>query len=285
MAKGKSNIAGKVQTVLGPINPDQLGITHTHEHLLIDMKCYREIPEEATSRWYWDQPLTMELLGSIAKHAFQNKDTLELLDTKAVIDEVLKFRYAGGDSVVDATSMGIARDPLALTRISRATGLNIIMGASFYTPVSYPADIDSRTEQQITDNIVRDITVGVGDTGVKSGIIGEIGNFWPTNENTRKILRASAHAAIETGAPILIHPGFHPDSPAHILNDLMEAGMDPKRIIIGHLDVIQHGCHPRNCGDGRDAGTRPLRLGGFPVGRNRRSDHYHSVRCPAHGTF
>ncbi|MBM3945468.1 MAG: hypothetical protein FJ317_08295 [SAR202 cluster bacterium] len=235
---GKGKMAGKIQTVLGPIEPDQLGITLTHEHLVIDMKCYREIPDDASSRWYWDKPLTIDILGNMARQAFRNKDTLELLDVNFAIQEVLKYRYAGGNSLVDATSIGIGRDPLALTRISRATGLNIIMGASYYTPVSYPADIGSRTEQQITDQIIRDVTVGVGDTGVKSGVIGEIGNFWPTNENTRKILRASAHAAMETGAPILIHPGFHPDSPAHILNDLMEAGMDPKRVIIGHLDII-----------------------------------------------
>lgn len=238
MTKGKSENVGKVQTVLGPIEPDALGITHTHEHLLLDLRCYFDMPEEASSRWYIDQPITMELLGSMSLHGFHNNDQLTLLDTNFAIQEILKYRYAGGDSLVDATSIGIGRDPLALTRISRATGLNIIMGASHYVPVSHPADMDSRTEQQITDQIIHDVTVGVGDTQVRSGVIGEIGNFWPTTENTRKILRASAHAAMETGAPILIHPGFHDDSPAHIMNDLLEAGMDPKRVIIGHLDLI-----------------------------------------------
>jgi len=98
--------------------------------------------------------------------------------------------------------------------------------------------MDERSEQQITDQIIGDITVGVKDTGVKSGIIGEVGNFWPTNETSRKILRASAHASVETGAAILIHPGFHPDSLMHHLNDLIEAGADPTRIIMGHLDTF-----------------------------------------------
>ena len=237
-AKTSRGPSGRVQTVLGPIEPEQLGITHTHEHLLIDLMCYFQMPEEASNRWYVDAPVTMDILGNMAKHSLYNRDNVQLLDEKFAIEEILKYKYAGGNSLVDATSIGIARDPLALTRIARATGLNIIMGASHYTPVSYPTDMDRRTEQQIADQIIRDVTVGVGDTGVKAGVIGEIGNFWPTTENTRKVLRASAHAAMETGAPILIHPGFHDDSPGHILNDLMEAGMDPKRTIIGHLDLI-----------------------------------------------
>ena len=72
-------------------------------------------------------------------------------------------------------------------------------------------------------------------------MIGEVGNFWPTNETSLKVLRASARASVETGAAILIHPGFHPDSPPHILNTLVEAGTDPKRIIMGHLDVFAVG--------------------------------------------
>jgi len=234
-----SERTGKIQTVLGLIEPDQLGITSTHEHFLIDLLCtYYSQPEEASERWYADVPVTMDIIGGLFGRFTSNKDNLRLLDEEAATREILKYRYAGGNSIVDATSMGSGRDPLALTRMSRRTGLNVVMGASHYVPAVYPDDIDSRTEQDITDYIIRDITVGVGETGVKSGIIGEIGNYWPTNENTRKILRASAHAATETGAPILIHPGFHPDSPMHIMNDLIEAGVDPTRVIMGHLEFI-----------------------------------------------
>ncbi len=238
-----SERTGKIQTVLGLIEPEELGITSTHEHFLVDLLCYFTEPEEASERWYVDAPVTMDITGGIfgsgrLSRLTSNKDNLRLIDEGAATQEILKYRYAGGDSIVDVTSMGIGRDPLALARMSRATGLNVVMGASHYVPASYPDDIDSRTEQAITDYIIRDITVGVGDTRIRSGIIGEIGNFWPTNENTRKILRASVHAAVETGAPILIHPGFHPDSPMHIMNDLIEAGADPTRVIMGHLELI-----------------------------------------------
>ena len=230
--------SGKIQTVLGLIEPDDLGITITHEHALIDLSCYFQMPEEASERWYIDAPLTMDIRGNIGKRWSHNRDVQLLLDEKIQTEEVRKYYLAGGHSMVDTTSIGIGRDPLALARMSRATGLNIVLGASHYVPLSYPPDMDDRSEQEVTDSIIRDVTVGVKDTGIRAGVIGEVGNFWPTGETSRKILRASAHASQETGAPILIHPGFHPDSLLHHIDDLMEAGAKPERIIMGHLDTF-----------------------------------------------
>ena len=236
----KSERTGKVQTVLGLIDPGELGITHTHEHLLIDMMCYFQMPEEASERAWVDAKVTMDRLAGGTGRFTYFKDAIQLLDVDAAIAEILKYKYAGGNSLVDTTNIGLGRDPLALARISRATGLNVIMGSSYYVPISHPNDMDSVSEQSITDRIVRDVTVGAGDTGVRSGVIGEIGNFWPTNPNTEKVLRASAHAAIETGAPILIHPGFDSNSPPAIIETLTKAGADPKRIIMGHLDMFTY---------------------------------------------
>jgi phosphotriesterase-related protein len=152
------------------------------------------------------------------------------------IAEATLYKQHGGSSLVDATSIGIARDPAALARISRETGLNIIMGSSYYVAPSHPADMDSRTEDAITDQIVRDVAVGVDDTGIRSGIIGEVGCSWPLTDNERKVLRASARAQSITGAPILIHPGRGEGSPLEILGILLESGADLGRTIMGHLD-------------------------------------------------
>ncbi len=230
---------GKVQTVLGEVEPGSLGITLTHEHLLIDMRMYFQMPEEASERWLVDQPVTMELLGKLRSRFYTNKANQQLLDERFAIEEVLKYRYAGGNSLVDTTSIGIARDPLALARISRATGLNVIMGASHYVPQAHPVDMDTRSEESITQNIIDDVTVGVNDTGVKSGVIGEVGNHTPLTENMRKVLRASAQAQVETGAPILIHPGIHPDTPLEIMRELTDAGATAENVIMGHLDNIR----------------------------------------------
>ncbi|MBM3948066.1 MAG: aryldialkylphosphatase [SAR202 cluster bacterium] len=249
-----SDMAGKVQTVLGPIEPQSLGVTMTHEHLLIDLMSYFTMPEEASTRWYADRPITMDILGKIGQVWYINKANLQQYDLSFAIEEVLQYKYAGGNAIVDTTSVGLARDPLALARIARATGLNVVMGGSYYIPISYPAGMEKKTETQIADEIISDITVGVGDTGVKTGVIGEVGCMYPLSETEKRVLRGSAYASIETGCPITIHPGFHNDSPHEILEVLTEAGADPKNIIMGHIgptvrdlailkDLAQSGCY------------------------------------------
>ena len=231
-------VEGMVQTVLGPVRPGDLGLTHTHEHLLIDMRCYHWVPEEASRREWEYAPLTIERLGFVARNQNVCYDETALLSESDAVDQLNAFRLAGGDTVVDTTSIGIARDPLALARISRATGVAIVMGTGHYVPASHPPDMDERTEESIRDRIVRDVTVGVGETGIRSGIIGELGNQYPLSNNERKALRAAAEASRATGAALLIHPGFVPESPAEILRVLVDAGADPRRVVMGHLDHI-----------------------------------------------
>ena len=232
------DISGRVQTVLGPVDPSALGLTSMHEHALIDVRCYFQMPDEATERWYVDAPVTMDILGNLGKRWWYNQDNNTLLDEGVQTEELRRWFLAGGGSVVDTTSIGIARDPLALARISRATGVNVVMGASHYVPLTYTEDLRCRSEDEIAESIIRDITVGVGDTGIRAGIIGEVGNFWPTSETSRKILRASARASAETGAAITLHPGFHDDALMHHMSDLVEAGADPSRIVMGHVDTM-----------------------------------------------
>ena len=231
-------MTGMVQTVLGPIDASRLGPTVTHEHLLVDLRPYFEMPQEATARGDVDRELTFDMVGRGRVMFMYNVDHMTLLSEQVAIREADSFRLWGGGSMVDATSIGIGRDPLALARISRATSLNIIMGSSYYVPQSHPADMDDRTDEQIAGEIVRDLTEGVGDTGIRSGIIGEIGCSNPMTGNIEKVLRASTAAQRETGAPILIHPPFHRDGPGWIIEILRRTGADLERVIMGHIDNV-----------------------------------------------
>lgn len=229
-------MSGKVQTVLGPIDPADMGVTITHEHLLIDMSGYSYQPDEATLRALWERPYAIDTVGKYAKNVWFTKDILQLYSEEAATDEIRQFMLAGGGTVVDTTNWDLGRDPGALARISRATGLNIVMGCSHYVPLLRPADMDDRSEDSIAERIITDVTLGVGDTGIKSGVIGEIGNVHPLDDNQVKVLRASARAHLATGAPISIHPGGVDESPMAILDVLAESGVDLSRVIMGHLD-------------------------------------------------
>ena len=246
-------LSGKVQTVLGAIEPDALGVTMMHEHLLVDLECYFQQPAEASERAWVHAPLTMDRRGGVVPRWRHNLDILRLWDLDTAIEEALLYKHAGGASIVDVTSMGIGRDPLGLARISRATGLNIVMGGGYYVGLSHPPDMHEKSEDEITAEIVRDVMVGVGETGVRTGIVGEVGNTWPLSDNERKVLRASARAQAETGVPISIHPGMDEKAPLQIIEILVEAGAEPERVVMDHLgprvrdrttlrDVAQTGC-------------------------------------------
>ena len=262
-------LTGLVQTVLGPVPPEDLGPTLTHEHLLIDLAWMSKPAVEASERLKRSQPVTLEDLGWVRYNSQRNRDDLELLDEETAISEALLFKRWGGETMVDATTIGIGRDPRALARIARATGLNIIMGTGFYVDAVHPEGMDEKSETDLSRQLVQEIRVGVDDTGVRAGIIGELGCSWPLTKNEDKVLRAGATAQGETGAPVLIHPGRNEAAPFQILDTLAEAGADLNRVIMGHVDrtvlnmhmivdLARRGCYIEFDVFGRETSYYPL---------------------------
>ena len=227
---------GLVQTVLGPVPPSELGATTTHEHLHIDFSRMYRPPQDSPSGELADAPITLENLGWIRRHYYSNRANLQLTDLDTAIEEVRRFREVGGGAIVDATSTGISRNPGWLVRISRETGVHIVMGSGYYVAAAHPEDMDERTVEDLAREIIGDIVDGVGDSGVRAGIIGEVGCTWPLEPNERKSLLASAIAQQETGAGVLIHPGRDQAAPLEILDVLASGGAELPRVIMGHLD-------------------------------------------------
>ena len=229
-------LRGQIQTVLGAVAPDAIGITLPHEHLLIDFAVMFREPTTASDKALAYQPVTLSNVGWVRQNFNANLDNLRLLDEQTAHDEIMLFRHAGGQTVVDPTNVSLARDPLALARISRATGLHIVMGAGYYVAAAHPADMDRRSEDSLVREIVREVTVGVGDTGVKAGLIGEIGNTWPWTENEQKVVRAAVEAQRQTGAPLMLHPGRHETAPMRLVELVQKQGGDLRRTIMCHIE-------------------------------------------------
>ena len=153
-----SPLAGQAQTVLGPIAGEAMGITLPHEHLLIDFEVMFKEPANGSERGLARQPVSLANLGWVRQHFSSNLDNLQLLDERVARDEALLFKHAGGQTFVDPTNRGLARDPLALARVARATGLNIIMGSGYYVDAAHPPDMGARTADQVAREIVADLT-------------------------------------------------------------------------------------------------------------------------------
>ncbi len=232
----KKELTGKAQTVLGPIDVEELGITLPHEHFLLDMGVWFDPPKIASEKALAYQPITMENLGWVHYNEYKNLDNVQLLDEELAIKEAMLFKKEGGKTIVDVTNVNLSRDPAALVRISQVTGLNIIMGSGYYVGEAQGEDFDRKSEEEIAEEIVRDITVGVDDTGICSGIIGEVGGSWPLQDREKKSLRASARAQKLAGAPITLHTGRNEGSPLEMSQVLDDAGADMSHVAVGHLD-------------------------------------------------
>ena len=253
---GAPNIAGKVMTVLGAVDPDVLGVTLTHEHLFIDLRKthlpYRKFlvqdgrlvadpPDDdfpATELHQWEAKLDLSNM-QLARNVAPISDNYFLDDEDLAVREVAEYKRHGGNSIVEMTSIGIKRDPEALRRVSEQTGVHIVMGTAYYQRVYHPDDMDSRTVEQLTDVIVRDVTVGVRETGVRSGIVGEVGiNGGPLTDNELKSMRAAARAARLTGAPVCVHLGGVGAEKHRMLDIAADEGVDLERVIMGHCDEL-----------------------------------------------
>jgi predicted metal-dependent phosphotriesterase family hydrolase len=199
-----------IQTVRGPVPADEVGFTLPHEHTAIALW---HVPD----RWdYWelsrDEPIIEAELG--------------------------RFVQAGGSCLVDLTLTGVGRDPARLVRLSERTGLHLVMGCGWYRGAYYPAEarIDRRSVDDLADELVRETQDGVAGSGVRPGIIGEIGTdkSWVSAAEER-VHRAAARAARRTGLAITTHAVLSDVGLAQ-LRIFEEEGADLSRVVVGHAD-------------------------------------------------
>ena len=196
-----------IQTVLGPIEPADLGVTLMHEHTLVDA-------------WEWGGRLGYD-------------STVD--DEELLVEELAFYRDAGGSALVDVTPIGLRRDPSGMRRLAQATGLHIIMGCGWYRERVYPSYIHELSTNALAEMLVMELEEGV-EGGIRPGIIGEIGterfHVTPAEE---KVFRAAARAQRATGATVTTHTTHFGDLAHEQMDILLEEGVPPERIVIGHL--------------------------------------------------
>ncbi|MTK05222.1 phosphotriesterase [Micromonospora sp. CP22] len=202
--------AGRIITVLGDIDPAELGTTLMHEHLYIRL---------------W------EIAGRYDLAGLPDDDDL-------LVEELAGYVEQGGQALVELTVPGIGREPARLAALARRTGLHIVMGCGWYRQPYYPAaeEIDRRSVDQLADRLVTEIRDGADDTGVRPGIIGEIGadKSWISAQEER-CHRAAARASLRTGLAITTH-SVGSDVGLRALDLFQEEGVAADRVVIGHAD-------------------------------------------------
>jgi phosphotriesterase-related protein len=161
------------------------------------------------------------------------------LDVNDAIAELQNYKVYGGNSLVEVSLPGMARDPVSLRKISMATGLNIVCGTGWYVESSHPAYVRVKSVDELAAIMIGELTTGIGNTGVKAGVMGEIGCSYPLTDDERKVLKAVARAQQKTGAGFTIHPGGIYEQEVVGKNEAGRAIKRPVRTINECLDLFQ----------------------------------------------
>jgi predicted metal-dependent phosphotriesterase family hydrolase len=224
-----------VESVTGPVAPDELGITLPHEHVFINATPseprdgYLTVWEErrddlerflaAGGQTVWD--MTCGELSSYAAPVYFDRDPAHQIQNPVT----------GSRSVVNV---------LATKAIAEATGVTVILGTGHYYDSYFDVDWFERTStDQLAEYLIADLMEEIPGTGVRAGFIGEVASDlpWITAREERSF-RASGRAAARTGVMVSTHAPTFPTGETQI-DILTSEGVDPSRIVIGHTDTVK----------------------------------------------
>jgi phosphotriesterase-related protein len=231
----------KVITVKGPIAPAQLGLTLTHEHLLVDQSFFMgsSPPQEEFKKRYGESPVRLDNLWLLKRDPYACRDDVVIQDTDLVARELKDFGERGGKAVVDVTDIGLGRNPQGLRRISEISGLHIITSTGFYVEPGHPSFVRQASLEELADLMFRELTEGIENTGIRAGFIGEIGTSMELTAQEEKVLRAAARAQIKTGAAMNIHLATMKGREGpKVLGILEKEGADLRRVVLSHMDFV-----------------------------------------------
>jgi len=205
----------QVMTVRGPIPADALGFTLPHEHTFLNLAAF---PTSATLSG-------LDAIIDPVRH------------TQILIDELALFKQLGGVSLVDLTNRNMGGDVQATRRLSEATGVNIIVGCGWYREAFMDEFLYYKPTEELAEELIYEIEHGFGNTGIRPGIIGEIGtNLLHLSAKEERCLRAMAKAQRRTGLALTTHL---PQGGVglELLDIVQEHGVPGDRVIIGHADI------------------------------------------------
>ena len=157
-----------IRTVLGDIAPEELGITLGHEHLLIDLRGLWDNPPVERA-YLIDQEPTLENRGELMRNPYDSRPNLLIDDSELCIRELMYYKEAGGQGLIDMTTVGIKPDPQGLFEIAQRTGIHVVAGCGYYRQPLVPDSLRERSTEQIADDLQCWLTEGMYNTTIRAG--------------------------------------------------------------------------------------------------------------------
>ena len=199
---------GMVNTVLGPVSPDQLGFTLPHEHVC------------ASSAGFWQA--WPEFFGGRTEFV------------TVAVDKLKAAKAEGVDTIVDVTPIDVGRDIRLLEEVSRKSGVQIVACTGHW--ISPSLSMSPRTAEELTQFFVLEVERGIEGTGIKPGIIKVATDREGVTPFVEKALRAAARASKATGLPITTHTLAAERTGEKQAEIFEQEGVSPGRVCLGHAD-------------------------------------------------
>lgn len=226
----------EAMSVLGAIKAEDLGLTLSHEHLFINLSCLWHEPIDPRRAFLVDAPVEAETRGLLMSDPYHCRANLVLDDEDLAVLELLRFKDIGGRTILDLSTQSIGPFPEKLKKVAEKTGVNIIAGTGFYTKRAHPGHVATASVDQLAREMIDDLTVGFKKSGIKAGLIGEIGSSSPLHSDELKVLKAAAIAHKETGVGINIHLAIFAREGHNVLDIFESASVPLNKICLSHVD-------------------------------------------------
>jgi len=144
-------------------------------------------------------------------------------------EELRQTQRDGVACLVDAGLEGAGMDLNFIREAAKKSGLPVVKGAGFYTEPFYPKEVATMSEEQLTRALIKQADE------YPAGAFGEIGSWDEISAVERRVFRAVGKAHQATNLPVFTHTGIPGKSALEQLDILEDAGVDPRRVTIGHL--------------------------------------------------
>ncbi len=222
-----------IQTVLGAVESSGIKGVLPHEHIMSDL---RPLVAPLDNGVFYEK-VSLSNYGELSRNPYAVLDNAVLEDKEAAVDEFLRLKEGGFNLVADVTTVDFGRDPVFMAELSRRTGVHIVCGCGSYIGCAVDGAIKAQSVGEMYGNIMHELTEGIDGTGIKAGVIGEIGSSMQTEECEYKFLEAAARAQADTGFGMHIHACLWNREGLKALDYATRCGADPTKICVDHADV------------------------------------------------
>lgn len=210
----------QVETVLGPVDVEELGVTLMHEHVFV-------LSEEIRQNWPPDWDEEARITGAVAQ-------------LRAAVDR-------GVRTIVDPTVIGLGRNIARVARVNAQVDLNIVVATGLYVHSELPFYFQYRSSGRksggtdpMAEMFVGDLITGIAGTNVKAAFLKCVVEHLEPSPGARRVLAAVAQAHRQTGAPIMVHTNAFAKTALTALAALRQDGVELSSVVLAH------------CGDSTD---------------------------------